>query len=476
MTHRPARRHGAPSAPRLRFLGAAGTVTGSRHLVSAGGKQVLLDAGLFQGLKALRRRNWEDPGFDPAALDAVVLSHAHLDHSGYLPLLVRRGFRGRIHCTSATADLLGVVLRDSARLQEEDAARANRFAYSKHEPALPLYTSEDAERALDRVITHGYGALVDAAPGLRASFRRAGHILGSAVVELDVGDRDGVRIVFSGDLGRWDRPILRDPELVARADVLLVESTYGDRLHPTDAEEELLRIVKEAAARGGAVVIPAFAIGRTQELLWTLGRLEADGRLPLVQVFIDSPMAIDVTDIYLRHPEEHDLDMAALMDAERCPLRSPSTRLVHTAKESQAINDLRGPIVVIAGSGMATGGRVLHHLKHRLPDHRTTVLLVGYQVEGTRGRALLEGAREIRIHGEMVPVRARVEALDGLSAHADQREIFRWLGGFERPPRETYVVHGEPGPAGVLAAAIRERLGWSATVAEDGQEIELTRP
>ncbi len=456
----------------LTFLGGAGTVTGSKHLVEADGQRILLDCGLFQGLKALRRRNWEPPGFEAKEIDAVVLSHAHLDHSGYLPLLVRRGFRGPIHCTGGTKDLLRVLLLDAARLAEEDAARANRYGYTKHRPALPLYTQDDAERTLGLLTAHGYGEPFAAADVGTVLYRRAGHILGSATVDLEIAGR-GARLVFSGDLGRWGRPILRDPELVPAADVLLVESTYGGRSHPPDSDDALVRIITETAHRGGAVIVPAFAVGRTQELIWTIRRLEEAGRLPLLSVYIDSPMAIDVTRIYCLHPEDHDLDMETLMDEKRCPLCCRSYHLVRTVVESKALNDRSGPMVIIAGSGMATGGRVLHHLKRRLPDQRNTVLLCGYQAAGTRGRSLQEGARTERIHGQDIPVRARVETIDGLSAHADQGEILRWLRGFERAPRQTYVVHGEPGPAHALAAAIVAELGWSAKPAEDGANVPL---
>ncbi len=463
------------SLPSLTFLGGAGTVTGSKYLVRTERSSVLLDCGLFQGIKALRLRNWDAPDFDPAGLDAVVLSHAHLDHSGYLPVLVQRGFRGPIHCTPGTADLLPVVLGDSARLQEEEAARANRRGYSKHHPALPLYTTADVEAALALVVRHSYGEPFAAAGDLRALYRRAGHILGAATVELVVAGATPTRLVFSGDLGRWDRPILRDPDLVSEADILLIESTYGDRHHATDTEEELARIITETAHRGGAVIVPAFAIGRTQELVWTIRKLEEGGRIPLVSVYIDSPMAHDVSAIYCRHPEDHDLDMATLMDERRCPLCCRQYHLVRTADESRALNGKQGPMVIIAGSGMATGGRVLYHLKQRLPDYRNTVLLVGYQAEGTRGRALLDGAATIKIHGRFLPVKAHVANIDGLSAHADQSEILRWLGGFVRAPRLTYVVHGEAGSAAALAAAIRERLGWHAEVAADGATVPLTQ-
>ncbi len=459
--------------PTLSFLGGAGTVTGSKHLVTTARGRILLDCGLFQGLKSLRLRNWDRPPFDPAGLTSVVLSHAHLDHSGWLPVLVRKGFRGAIHCTSGTADLVGVVLRDAAKIQEEDAARANRHGYSKHRPALPLYTVEDVERTLDRLRPHPYGRAVDVEAGARVTFRRAAHILGSATVQLDLDEQRPVRLVFSGDLGRWHRPILRDPEFVPEADVLLVESTYGDRTHANGSEETLVRVIRDAYDHGGAVIVPAFAIGRTQELIWTLRKLEDDGRLPQVPVYIDSPMARSVTELYCEHPEDHDLDMATLMDERRCPLCCREYHVVRTTQESKALNRRPGPMVIIAGSGMATGGRVLHHLRHRLPDPRTTVLLPGFQAAGTRGRSLQEGAREVKIHGGWVPVRARIETLDGLSAHADQDEILRWLGGFTRPPAVTWLVHGEPAASAALALRIESELGWTVGVAEDGASVSL---
>ncbi|MGD2136186.1 MAG: MBL fold metallo-hydrolase [Gemmatimonadales bacterium] len=455
--------------PSVQFLGAAGTVTGSRHLVVANGRHVLLDCGLFQGLKRLRRRNWAEPPFDIGALDAVVLSHAHIDHSGYLPLLARRGYGGPVHCTHATADLLKILLPDSAYLQEKQAAHANYVGYSKHTPALPLYTQDDAARALELLQPQPFGEEIAIVDGVSVTFRTAGHILGSATVDVALGL--GGQLVYSGDLGRWDRPILRNPRSVPAADVLLLESTYGNRQHPEAAEEALAQCVRAAAERGGALLVPAFAVGRTQELLWWLRQLEDDGRIPVLPVYIDSPMAIDVTDLYLRHHVEHDLDMLRIRDSGDLPLAPEQFRLARSQQESMALNDVRGPVIIISASGMATGGRILHHLKLRLPDRRTTVLLVGFQAAGTRGRALQEGAREVRIHGRQVPVRARIDTIEGLSAHADQAELLRWLNGFERPPHTTYLVHGEPLAAETLAAAIEEQLGWDVTVAQDGATV-----
>jgi metallo-beta-lactamase family protein len=461
--------------PTLRFLGGTGTVTGSKYLVSAKGRQILLDCGLFQGLKELRERNWSKPPFEASRIEAVVLSHAHIDHSGYLPLLVRHGYRGPIYCTSGTADLLGVLLPDAAHLQVEEAATANRYGYSKHRPALPLYTPQDAQQALRLIEARPYGERFYVTTGLAAVLRRAGHILGSASVELQLGEIDPFRLVFSGDLGRWGRPILRDPEPVPEADTLLVESTYGDRSHPPDPMGGLARVVREAAQRGGALLVPAFAVGRTQELIWMLRQLEEANRIPSLPVYIDSPMAINVSDIYCRHPEDHALDMKLLMDEKRCPLCCKQYHLARTPEESKALNHHSGPLVIISASGMATGGRILHHLKLRLHDPRTTVLLVGFQSIGTRGRALLEGARTVRIHGQEIPVRAKVETLDALSAHADREEILRWLSGFRRPPDQTYIVHGEPQAARALADTLRTGLGWEARVARDAEKVSLAR-
>ena len=457
----------------LRFLGGAGTVTGSKHLLTVDRRRVLLDCGLFQGLKNLRLRNWQPFPFDVNAIDAVVLSHAHIDHSGALPLLVRRGFRGPIYCTPGTEALLQIMLLDAAHLQEEEAEFRNRHGYSKHHPALPLYTSADAEAVLGLTQARPYGERFAVTDGVTTTFRRAGHILGSATVDVELADRSPRHLVFSGDLGRWSRPILRDPEYVRTADVLLVESTYGDRSHSPAPDRELARVVREAAARGGALIVPAFAVGRAQELIWALRQLEEADAIPSLPVFVDSPMAINVTDIYCQHPEDHNLDMKLLMDERRCPLCCKQYHLARTAEESKALNDRRGPLIIISASGMATGGRVLHHLKARLPDPHTTVLLPGFQAAGTRGRALAEGAREIRIHGQPLHVRATIEQLDGYSAHADRDELLRWLRGFERPPKTTYVVHGEPSASQALAAVISSQLGWNSVVAKDGAEVTL---
>jgi metallo-beta-lactamase family protein len=457
----------------VQFLGAAGTVTGSMHLVTNAGRRVLLDAGLFQGLKELRERNWARRLEDPGRLDAIVLSHAHIDHSGYLPLLVREGYKGPIFCTPSTAALLKVLLPDSAFLQEEEADRANRHGYSRHHPAEPLYTVQDAETTLQRLVERQIGVPFEPAHGFNALYRRAGHILGACSIELTLGGNPPQKLVFSGDIGRWDRPILHDPDPPSEADVLLLESTYGDREHERGAEEQLASLIREGAKRGGAILVPAFAVGRTQELLWIIDELVTAGRVPRLPIYVDSPMAINVTAMYSDAKTEHDPDMAALVRSGRDPLRALGVTYTRTQLASKALNDLNGPVIIIAASGMATGGRIMHHLAHRVSDARTTVLLVGFQSPGTRGRALKDGARELRIFGHDVPVRAHVASLDALSAHADRTELLRWCAGFKRPPRAVYLVHGEPGPAAALEQALEQRLGWTVRIARHQEKVSL---
>ena len=456
----------------LQFLGAAGTVTGSKHLLRAGDEQVLLDCGLFQGLKELRLRNWRALPVDVRALSAVVLSHAHVDHCGALPLLVRQGFKGPVYCTPGTADLLSIMLLDAAKLQEEEAEFANRHGYSKHHPALPLYTTEDAVRVLKLLAPRRRETDFAVTRGVAARFRHAGHILGAATVQIDLAAPSPCRVVYSGDLGRWDRPILCDPEMVEDADVVLVESTYGDRVHAPDPVSGLARIVNETAERGGVLIVPAFAVGRTQELIWTIRELEEAKRIPVLPVYVDSPMASNVTQVYASHPEDHDVQMQVLSDAGRA-LSSHDFRMVRSVPDSRELVARKGAMIVIAGSGMATGGRVLHHLRRHLPDERATVLVSGYQAAGTRGRKLLEGAKTLRMFGEDVPVRCHVEALDGFSAHADRNDLMRWLRGFRRAPRMLHVVHGEPDAANALAELVRAELRWEVNVAQDGAEVAL---
>jgi len=455
----------------LTFLGAAGTVTGSQHLLDDGARRLLMDCGLFQGLKELRLRNWAPPRVEAQSLDAVLLSHAHIDHSGALPRLARSGYAGPVFCTPGTADLLKVMLPDAARLQEEEADFANRHKTSSHDPALPLFTTEDAERILGRVQAVDFDRAFTPAPGVDARFINAGHILGAGLIECRIGGR---LVVFSGDLGRYGVPIMRDPDPVREADVLLVESTYGDRLHPADDHaDKLVAAVARAADRKGWLLVPAFAVGRSQEILYDLCRLEQAGRIPALPVYLDSPMAIQASAAYAAHPEEHDVDLRRAEAGGGRPFAPRRFHLSRTVEDSKRLNLTDGPGVIIAGSGMATGGRILHHLRRLLPVEATTVLFVGYQAAGTRGRLLRDGARTIKMLGEAVPVRAQILVSDAYSAHADRGEILRWLGGFARPPAMTYVVHGEPPAAAALRDAIESRLGWPATVAEDGRRVVL---
>ena len=458
----------------LQFLGAAGGVTGSKYLFSYGDDQLLIDCGLFQGLKELRLRNWAPVPIDVGRLKGIVLTHAHIDHSGYLPRIVAKGYRGPVFATPATCDLLRIMLPDAAHLQEEEARYANRKGYSKHTPALPLYTVQDAERSLQLLRPVAIGESLQLVPNVWLDFHRVGHILGAGSVRITFQINGQKRTLLdSGDLGRYGRPILKDPDPAPSTDWLLVESTYGNRLHPTDSENGLREVIRNIAARRSCLIVPAFAIGRTQELIYMIRKMEDSREIPAIPVHIDSPMAIEATDIYCRHTEEHDFEMAQLSSRERCPISSQNMVIDRTTEQSKAINNLKGPLVIISASGMATGGRVLHHLKQRLPDPDTTVLLVGYQAEGTRGRSLQDGARELKMLGQVVPVRATVKTLDGFSAHADQGEILRWLGTFKRAPRTAYVVHGEPVAARALADMIRERLKWNVEVARYQQKIFL---
>lgn len=452
---------------KLSFLGAAETVTGSRYLLESDASRVLLDCGLFQGVKKLRTRNWAAPGFEPAALDAVVLTHAHLDHSGYLPRLVKAGFRGPVYCTTGTRDLLQILLPDAGHLQEEEARLAQRLGYSRHAPPLPLFTREEAQRSLEYLHPLPYDTSFRVSNEMQASFSRAGHIVGSASLRLEWSSGS---LALSGDVGRPNDPIMSPPAPLPAADYLVIESTYGDRRHSSNSiEDELCRIVTETAATAGVVVIPAFAVGRAQHVLHLLARLMKSGRLPEQPIFLDSPMAIDATNIFREHVEDHRLSRQEC--AEMCGV----ARYCSTSDESRAIDGHEGPMIVVSASGMATGGRVLHHLKRFLPDARNTVLLVGYQSAGTRGRSLLDGADELKIHGQYVPVRARVRKLDGLSAHADYAELIAWLRRSEARPRRVFVTHGEPAAADALRRRLCDELGLDAVVPEHGSCYPLAR-
>ena len=449
----------------LAFLGAAGTVTGSKTLVTREGRQLLVDCGLFQGYKNLRLMNWEAFPFDPKRLDAVVLTHAHLDHSGALPLLVKHGFRGPVFASPGTIDVCGILLPDSGRLQEEDADYANRHHISKHKPALPLYTEDDAKRALRRLEPLPFEQRADVAGAFRLRLRPAGHILGASSVELTVND---TTVLFSGDLGRPDDSIMRAPTPIERADHVVVESTYGDRLHDTqDAELVLGDVIRRTAVRGGIVVIPAFAVGRAQSLLYAIWRLKSRAAIPDLPVFLNSPMAIDMTEIYHRHRAEHRLSV------EECSGLCHVAKMVRSIEESRALVAQRHPAIIVSASGMATGGRVLHHLKALAPDHRNTIVFAGFQAGGTRGARIVAGEPSIRIHGEDVAVNAEVVSLPGMSAHADARQIVQWLATAPQSPRGIYLNHGEPAPADALRQRIERDLGWSATVPRLGQTVEI---
>lgn len=457
----------------LTFLGAAGTVTGSQFLVESGGERLLVDCGQFQGLKALRLRNRAPLPVDAAAVQAVVLTHAHLDHSGMLPRLVRQGFHGRIFATAGTRDLCRLILADAGHIQEEEARRANRGQYSKHTPALPLFTEADAAAALARFQVFGYRTGMPVTRRHVATFHPAGHLLGSAFVSLARRDGSGGTVVFGGDLGRYGRPVLPDPSPGVACDVLLVESTYGDRQHPPDDHgEALARVVNETADRHGKLIIPAFAIGRVEEVLYWLRRLEQAGRVPKLPVYVDSPMAVSAIEYYRQHAHELDEDMRPV-HGDMCRFCTERFEPVETMKESQAVVERSGPAIVISASGMATGGRVLRHLEQALPDPKNTVLFVGFQAKGTRGRDLIEGARQVKMFGQLIPVRARIERLNDMSAHADAGEILRWLGTFPSAPGITYLVHGEPTAQAVLKARIERELGWRVHVPSHGEQVEV---
>jgi len=444
----------------LTSLGAAGTVTGSKHLLECDGRRVLVDCGLFQGVKNLRELNWETLPVEASSIDAVVVTHAHLDHTGYLPRLVQQGFEGPIYATSATRDVAALILMDSARIQEQDAAYLNKIKATKHSPALPLYDTEDAERALQQFVSQSFGEPFAIEGDAKVTFRRAGHILGAATVDIEWGSR---RIVFSGDLGRYGDPVMFDPEPVSAADYVVVESTYGDRLHDrVDPAEALGEVVRRTIGRGGTLLVPAFAVGRAQELLYYLWQLRESDRIPDVPILLDSPMAISASDLLHAHRADHRLTPAV------CDQVCRVATYTRDAESSKRISASRQPKIVVSASGLATGGRVLHHLKAFGPDARNTVLLSGYQAAGTRGRSLLDGVRDLKIHGQWVRVAAEVESLSMLSAHADADELIRWLGGFGGAdgtgPRRVFVVHGEPRGSEALRSRIDRTFGWDAVV------------
>jgi len=463
-------------AVRITVLGAGRCVTGSKYLLEWKRATAMIDCGLFQGPKSLRRRNWTPMPFAASGLGAVILTHAHIDHTGYLPRLVRQGFGGPVYCTPPTRSLLRVLLPDAAHLQEEEARYANRRGYSKHEPALPLFRAADARAALRLLEPVRFDTWTELHPGVRFRYHRQGHILGAAAVELEtkVSGGDRKTVYFSGDVGRYGVPILREPVSYPGSDVLLVESTYGDRLHGMDdPSAELADAVRAGIDRGGMILIPAFSVDRTQEILYLLHELTVDGEIPSLPIWLDSPMGIEATTLYTRHTGEHDAEMRHFFAEQTNPIFPPNLEVTRTSRESRALNGLDGPGIIISASGMATGGRVLHHLRLRLPDARTTVLFVGYQAEGTRGRRLVEGETEVKIHGEMVPVNAHIQQISGLSAHADAGELEVWLSRRERDPEQVVLIHGEESAQQALAARLESAFGWSTTIPELGDTIEV---
>jgi metallo-beta-lactamase family protein len=461
----------------LTFWGAAGTVTGSKYLIETDHSRVLVDCGLFQGARELRERNWAAVPFPAASVDAVLLTHAHIDHTGYLPRLVNQGFRGPVYCSRGTVELLRILLPDSARLQEEEADYRNRHKITRHDPALPLYTEEDANAALRLLeAVPNNGQLIKIVKGLSAEFRIAGHILGSSQVLAHIeADSQSRRVLFSGDLGKYDQPIIRDPVAPPACDYLVVESTYGDRIHdPEEPKVALERIIKNAALHDSEILIPAFAVGRAQEVLYLIRELEDEKRVPILPVILDSPMASAATSVYTNRREEHDEEYVTASTGNANPLRTHSMIASTTREDSKRLNQERGARVIIIASGMMTGGRVLHHALRVLPDENATIVFVGYQAAGTLGRRVADGEKEVKVLGQWIPVRCNTEKIGGFSAHADWQEVIRWLQELPAAPRRVFVTHGEVGSATAMAQHLRERFDWTVEVPEHGQQFELS--
>ena len=451
----------------LTFLGATGTVTGSKYLLTYGNKRILVDCGLFQGLKQLRLKNWAPLPINPQEVDAVVLTHAHIDHSGYLPLFVKNGFNGKVYCSAATRDLCEVLLLDAAHLQEEEAKYANKGGFSKHNPALPLYTQADAQNALTLLRTVDYEQNIDLGYGLTMQLSPSGHILGSAFVRIF---SNKTSIVFSGDIGRPHDVLMKAPNHIKQADYLVLESTYGNRLHEkSDPKLKLASIINQTIKNKGVLVIPVFAVGRAQELLYYIHLLKASNTIANnIQVFLNSPMAVDATAIFNHFKDEHRLT------PEQSHALCHTAHIVNSVEESKHLNESKGPMIILSASGMATGGRVIHHIKAFAPDAKNTILFAGFQAAGTRGAAMLDGVESIKIHGEYVPVRAKVEYLPNLSAHADYMEVIDWLKGFEVPPKKTFLTHGEPVAADAMRLHIQEQLHWQVVVPEYLESVYLS--
>ncbi|MEQ1762255.1 MAG: MBL fold metallo-hydrolase [Pyrinomonadaceae bacterium] len=483
---------------KITFYGGVGTVTGSKYLLEHNDRRVLVDCGLFQGHRELRERNWQDPPFSPAEIDAVIITHAHIDHTGYLPRLVKLGFRGPVYTSKATADLLKILLPDSGRLQEEEADYRNRHNLTRHEVALPLYDEKDARDALDLIhVCSNNGIPVDLGGGFVASFLIAGHIIGASLVLVEmagarsladepapldgaatlplVPNRDSIRFLFSGDLGHYDQPIVKDPAPPPACDYLMCESTYGNRLHgEVDSATQMARIINEAVERNGPILIPAFAVGRTQEVLYLIRELEDEKRIPVLPVVVDSPMAAQATQVYARWNEEHDEEYASILAGKRHPLRTGSMTTASSRDESKKVNDMRGPRIIVSASGMMTGGRVLHHAVRMLPDENATVIFVGYQAAGTTGRRVQDGERQVKIMKGLVDVNCHIERVEGFSAHADWKAVLRWLEGLPAAPKMLFTTHGEPDAAEAMAQHIRDRFGWNVSVPEYEEVVELT--
>ena len=464
---------------KISFYGGTGTVTGSKYLLEHNEKKILVDCGLFQGLRKLRERNWAKLPFKPSEIDAVVITHAHIDHTGFLPRLVRLGFDGPIFVSRATGDLLKILLPDSARLQEEEARYRNRKGLTTHTPALPLYDENDAKKVLQRLNpVPNNGETIEVCEGFKASFSVAGHILGASLVLIDIenarDDGSSIKFLFSGDLGHYDQPILKDPACPQNCDYLMVESTYGDRLHSEKhSDDQLTKIIHDGLKRNAPILIPSFSIGRTQEILYLIRELEEKGKIPVLPVVVDSPMAKQATQVYNRWAEEHDEEYASILARNKHPLRTSSMSTTNNRRESKKINAMDGAMIIISASGMLSGGRVLHHARRILPNKDATIVFVGYQAAGTRGRRVLDGDKEVKIMHEWIPVRCHVERIDGFSAHADWKAVLKWLGGLENVPNAVFTTHGEPESAAAMARHIRDEFNWNVIQPEYMQTIEL---
>lgn len=464
---------------KISFYGGTGTVTGSKYLLESNGKKVLVDCGLFQGLRELRERNWQDLPFDPRDVDAVIITHAHIDHTGFLPRLVKLGFSGSVFTSRPTGDLMKILLPDAARLQEEEADYRNRKGLTSHSPALPLYDEKDAKETLERlVLVPNNGEPVDICEGIKASFNVAGHIMGASLVLVELENArengDPIKFLFSGDLGHYDQAILKDPAAPPECDYLMVESTYGDRLHdeiPSDIR--LATAINEGFKRNAPILIPAFAVGRTQEIIYLIRELEEAGKIPVMPVIVDSPMAKQATQVYQRWNEEHDEEYASILAEKKHPLQTENMTTTNNRDDSIRINKENGAIIIISASGMLSGGRVLHHAVRILPNPDATLVFVGYQAAGTRGRIIKDGAKEVRIMRSWIPVRCHLEEIGGFSAHADWKAVLRWLKPLPKAPKTVFTTHGEPEAASAMAQHIRDEYGWKVLVPEYNQTIEL---